>query len=84
MRRGGRWKVVFATVDTQQESLKVYDAVRAAGYSAGIRPHETHGKYTYDVRLSQLPSKAKAKAKAEVLANALRGKMGVAEPKVTR
>jgi len=43
LRRGGRWKVVFATVDTQQESLKVYDAVRAAGYSAGIRSHATQG-----------------------------------------
>jgi hypothetical protein len=78
-RRGGKWKVVLATLDTQQEALKVYDALRAAGYPADIRPDEAQGKHTYAVRLSQLPSKAEAQA----LADALRGKMGVAEPKVT-
>ena len=78
-RRGGKWKVVLASVDTQQEALKIYDAVRAAGYAADIRPDEAQGKHTYDVRLAQLPSKAEAQA----LADALRGKMGVAEPKVT-
>jgi len=79
-RRGGKWKVVLATVETQQEALKIYDAVRAAGYAAEIRPQGAAGKRTYDVRLSQLPSKAEA----QVLADALRGKMGVAEPKVTQ
>ena len=78
-RQGGKWKVVLASVDTQQDALKIYDAVRAGGYAAEIRPHEAAGKHTYDVRLSQLPSKAEAQA----LADALRGKMGVAEPKVT-
>lgn len=78
-RRGGKWKVVLATVQTQQEALKVYDALRAAGYAADIRPDEAQGKHTYAVRLSQLPSKAEAQA----LADALRGKLGVAEPKVT-
>jgi len=70
---------VLASVDTQQDALKIYDAVRAGGYAAEIRPHEAAGKHTYDVRLSQLPSKVEAQA----LADALRGKMGVAEPKVT-
>ena len=79
-RRGGKWKVLLATVDTQAEALKIYDAVRAAGYAAEIRPQGEAGKHTYDLRLSQLPSKAEAQA----LADALRGKMGVAEPKVTR
>ena len=79
-RRGGRWKVVLATVDTPQEALKIYDAVRAAGYAAEIRPQGEPGKHTYDLRLSQLPSKAEAQA----LADSLRGKMGVAEPKVTQ
>ena len=79
-RQGGKWKVVLASVDTQQDALKIYDAVRAGGYAAEIRPHEAAGKHTYDVRLSQLPSKAEAKA----LADALRGKIGVAEPKVTQ
>ena len=79
-RRGGRWKVVLASVDTQQEALKIYDAVRAAGYAADIRPDEAQGKHTYNVRLSQLPSKAEAQA----LADSLRGKMGVTEPKVSK
>ena len=79
-RRGGKWKVVLATVDTQQEALLVYDVVRGEGYAAQIRPKDQKGKHVYDVRLAQLPSKAEAQA----LADALRGKMGVAEPKVSR
>ena len=80
LRRGGKWKVVLATVNTQQEALKVYDALRTAGYAADIRPAQAQGKHTYDVRLSQLPSKAEAQA----LADALRGRMGVTEPRVSR
>jgi hypothetical protein len=79
-RQGGKWKVVLASVDTQLEALKVYDAVRAAGYAAEIRPRGAAGKQTYAVRLAQLPSKAEAQA----LADSLRGKMGVAEPKVSQ
>lgn len=79
-RRGGKWKVVLATVDTQAEALKIYDAVRAAGYAADVRPDDVQGKHTYDVHLAQLPSKAEAHA----LADALRGKMGVTEPKVSQ
>jgi len=79
-RRGGKWKVVLATVETQAEALKVYDAVRAEGYAAQIRPADQQGKHVYDVRLSQLPSRAEAQA----LSDALRGKMGVAEPRVIR
>lgn len=78
-RQGGRWKVVLATVDTQQEALRLYDTVRAAGYAADIRPEEVQGKRAYAVRLSHLPSQAEAQA----LADALRGRLGVAEPKVT-
>jgi hypothetical protein len=79
-RRGGKWKVVLATVDTQQDALKLYDAVRAAGYAAVIRPDQAQGKHTYDVRIAQLPSKAEAQA----LADALHGTMGVSEPRVSR
>jgi len=79
-RRGGKWKVVLATVETQAEALRVYDAVRAEGYAAQIRPEDQQGKHVYNVRLAQLPSKAEAQA----LADSLRGKMGVAEPKVSR
>jgi len=79
VRRGGRWKVVVASVDTQEEALKLYDALRAAGYAAGIRPAIAGEKRIYNVRLTHLRSKADA----EALAGALRGKMGVAEPKVS-
>jgi hypothetical protein len=79
-RKGGKWKVVLATAGTQQEALLVYDVLRGAGYAAEIRSGEAKGKHVYNVRLSQLASKAEAQA----LADALRGKMGIAEPKVSR
>jgi len=77
--RGGKWKVIAASVDTQAEALKLYDALRAAGYAAQIRPLTRAGKLVYDVRLAQLPSKAEA----EALAASIRGKMGVAAPRVS-
>lgn len=79
-RAGGKWKVVLASEETQQAALAVYDQVRAAGYAAQILPTRINDKPIYLVRLSQLPSKEEASA----LANALRGRMGVIEPMVTR
>jgi hypothetical protein len=78
-RRGGRWKVIAASTDTQEDALKLYDALRAAGYAAEIRPATAGEKRVYDVRLAQLPSKSDADA----LAASIRGKMGVTEPKVS-
>ncbi len=78
-RRGGKWKVLAGSVDTQEDALRLYDALRAAGYAAEIRPAMAGEKRIYNVRLAHLPSKAEA----EALAAAIRGKMGVAEPKVT-
>ena len=77
--RGGKWKVIAASVDTQEEALRLYDALRAAGYAAEIRPAMRGEKRIYDVRLAHLPSKAEA----EALAGSIRGKMGVAAPKVS-
>ena len=57
----------------------VYDEVRKAGYPAEIRPAKDGDKRTYVVRIRNLPSKAEAAA----LAAELRGKHGVAEPKVS-
>jgi len=59
---------------------QLYDTVRAEGYAAQIRPKDQQGKHVYDVRLAQISSKAEAQA----LADSVRGKMGVAEPKVSR
>jgi len=78
-RRGGKWKVIAASVDTQEEALKLYDALRTAGYAAQIRPAMAGEKRIYLVRLAHLPSKAEA----EALAGAIRGKLGVVEPRVS-
>ena len=78
--RGGKWKLILATVRTQSEALDLYDALRVAGYPAGIYPAMASGKRVYRVRIAQLPSRAEA----EALAGRLRGKLGVSEPKVSR
>ena len=78
-RRGGKWKVIAASADTQEAALKLYDALRAAGYAAGIRPVMSGEKRAYEVRLAHLPSRDEAQA----LAGTLRGKFGVAEPRVS-
>lgn len=78
-RRGGRWKVSLATVENQNDALKIYDQVRAAGYAAEISPAMEGEKRIYAVRIRNLPQKSEA----ESLANQLRGKFGVADPKVS-
>lgn len=78
--RGGKWKVVAASVEAQEDALKLYDALRAAGYAARIQPAMSGEKRIYAVHLTNLPSKAEA----EALAGSIRGKMGVAEPTVSR
>ena len=61
-KQGGKWKVVAASNDTQAAALKVYDQLRAAGYAAEIHPMGTPDKRSYQVRISNLPSKAEAEA----------------------
>ncbi len=78
-RRGGKWKVTLASPDTQAAALAVYDAARGNGYAAEIRPARAGDKQVYHVRIANLPSKAEA----EALAGGLRGKYGIAEPRVT-
>ena len=78
-RRGGRWKVNLATVDNQNDALRVYDQVRDAGYAAEIHPAMEGEKRVYTVRIRNLPQKTEA----DSLANRLRGKFGVADPKVS-
>ncbi len=79
-RRGGKWQVVLASSESQNEALKVYEQVRYAGYAARIEPLKVEGKRVYDVRIASLPSKAEAQA----LADALAGKYGAAAPRVTQ
>lgn len=78
-RRGGKWKVVLGTADTQADALKLYDDVRNAGYAAEIQPVLAGEKRSYNVRLANLPSRDEAQA----LAARLKGSMGVNEPRVS-
>ncbi|MCC6472536.1 MAG: SPOR domain-containing protein [Burkholderiales bacterium] len=80
LRRGGLWGVTLASADTQPEALRLYDAVRAAGYAASIRPAAADGRTQYAIRIAQLPSRAEA----ERLAEQLRGRFGQEEPRVSR
>ena len=61
-KKGGKWKVVAASSGNQADALKVYDQLRAAGYAAEIHPTGTPDKRSYQVRISNLPSKAEAEA----------------------
>ncbi len=79
-RRGGRWKVVLASGESENEVLTVYQAVRAAGYAARARAAPGAGRRTYDVRIANLPSQAEA----EALAGRLSGQYGVSSPRVTQ
>lgn len=78
-RRGGKFRVTLIQSDAQEAALAVYDQVRAAGYAAQIHPAKVGEKRIYSVRISSLPSKPEA----EALAASLKGKYGVAEPKVS-
>jgi hypothetical protein len=76
--RGGKWKVNLVSAESQNDALKVYDAVRAAGYAAEIFPTKEGDKRVYTVRIRNLP----LKVEADSLAVQLKGKYGVADPKV--
>ena len=78
-RRGGKWKVILASMDTQAAALALYDQVSDNGYAAEIRPARVGDKLLYSVRIANLPSKAEA----EGLVAKLRGQHGVTDPKVT-
>ena len=78
-RRGGKWRVVLLEAEGQEAALALYDALREAGYAAEIRPAKEGERLVYTVRIGSLPTKAEA----EALAARLRGKFGVAEPKVS-
>ena len=77
-RSGGKWRVNLITASKQGDALDVYDQVRAAGYGAELIPAMAGEKRIYIVRIRSLPSKAEAQA----LADQLKGKYGVENPKV--
>ncbi|MBV8031764.1 MAG: FecR domain-containing protein [Betaproteobacteria bacterium] len=79
LRTGGRFSVTLASAESQADALKVYDLVRDAGYAAQIRPVKQGEKLVYVVRIANLAGKAEA----EAVAAQLKGKFGVADPKVS-
>ena len=78
-RRGGKWKVILASTETQAAALAVYDEARDNGYAAEIRPAQAGGKLVYHVRIANLSSKDEA----EALAATLRGRYGITDPRVS-
>jgi hypothetical protein len=78
-RVGGRFSVILGQADEQNGALALYDSVQGAGYPAQIRPVKEGDKITYYVVIRNLPSRSDANA----VAVQLRGKFGVAEPKVS-
>ena len=79
MRRGGRFSVLLATAPEQNVALALYDELRSAGYPAEIWPVKEDDKLVYVVRIRQIASRAEARA----LADQLKGKFGITEPKVS-
>lgn len=80
-RRGGGWKVQFATMGDEAGALAMYDRARAAGYPVRIKPvADGAGGYRYDLRVPNLATRADA----EALAARLRPDVGVEATKPVR
>jgi hypothetical protein len=78
LRLGGRYSLILGAAPDQNGALSMYDELRNAGYPAEIQPVKDAEKVTYYVRIRHLPSRAEA----EALANQLRGKFGITEPRI--
>ena len=78
-RAGGKFSVDVGSFGEQKGALALYDELRSAGYGAELRPVKDADKIVYLVRIRQLPSRAEAQA----LADSLKGKFGIAEPKIS-
>jgi hypothetical protein len=78
-RAGGRFSVALASAPDQRMALGLYDELRNAGYPAEIQPRREGEQVLYIVRIRQLPTRAEAQA----LANSLKGKFGITEPKIS-
>lgn len=72
-RRGGKWKLLLASFDSQQATLEVYDRLAGAGYAAAIRPRIVGEAVRYEILLRNLASKAEA----EVLAAKVKARLGL-------
>lgn len=63
-RRGGKWKVLLGSADSQAAALALYDRARAAGFAASIRPLSERDSLRYQVLLGGLANKAEAEGLA--------------------
>jgi hypothetical protein len=79
LQAGGRFAVLLASAPDQRSALALYDELRNAGYPAEILPRKEGEQVTYILRIRQLPTRAEAQA----LADQLKGKFGITEPKVS-
>lgn len=79
VRRGGRWSVSLATLDSEAEALDLYDRARDAGFAAKIRPQRRDdGRYRYELRVAQVENEAEAR----LLAGRLGRELNLAAPRV--
>jgi len=78
-RAGGRFSILLASAADQRVALGLYDELRNAGYPAEILPRREGEQVLYIIRIRQLPTRAEAQA----LANSLKGKFGITEPKIS-
>ena len=65
-RRGGKWKIAIAT-GKYDDTLKIYDELRKAGYPAEIVPSKAGEKRVYGVRLSNFETREDAEFVADNL-----------------
>ena len=78
-RRGGKFMVELATLDSQSAAGAISRQLQEAGYPAQVAQRKEGEKVTYTVRIRQLPSREEA----QVLANRLKGKFGVKDPRIS-
>ena len=69
-RRGGKYMVELATLDSQSGAGAISRQLQEAGYPAQVAQRKEGEKVTYTVRIRQLPSREEA----QNLANRLKGK----------
>jgi hypothetical protein len=78
-RRGGRFSVVLAESGKRADVLPVHEKAREAGYPSQIAQRKEGEKIIYAVRIRQLATRAEAQA----LADQLKAKLAVKEPRVS-
>jgi hypothetical protein len=79
LRRGGRFSVALLTAAEQAQVNSVRNQLREAGYPAEVSSSREGDRITYIVRIRHLPSREEAQA----LADQLKGRFGISEPKVS-